>query len=75
MAFNFSWNDFSAGFVKQSEDLLTAALNKGIKPSIIADDITVKELYMGSQVNILVQLKKKVMLMTSAPRTRIGRAR
>lgn len=52
MAFNFSWNDFSAGFVKQSEDLLTAALNKGIKPSIIADDITVKELNMGSQVSM-----------------------
>ncbi|CCG82429.1 Mitochondrial distribution and morphology protein 34 [Taphrina deformans PYCC 5710] len=49
MAFNFSWNDFSAGFVRQSQDLLTAALNKGAKPSIIADDITVKELNMGSQ--------------------------
>lgn len=50
MAFNFNWNEFSAGFVKQSQDLLTAALNKGSKPSIIADDITVKELNMGTQV-------------------------
>lgn len=51
MAFNFSWNDFSSAFVKQSEDLLTAALNKGVKPSIIADNITVKELNMGSKAS------------------------
>ena len=50
MAFNFSWNNFSTAFVDNAENLLTSALNKGVKPSIIADDITVKELNMGSKV-------------------------
>ncbi|BFZ56936.1 NADH dehydrogenase 1 alpha subcomplex subunit 13 ndufa13/GRIM19 [Savitreella phatthalungensis] len=48
MAFSFSWNNFSRGFVENAEALLTSALNKGPKPAIICDVIAVEELRMGS---------------------------
>lgn len=72
MAFNFSWNDFSTAFVKQSEGLLTAALNKGVKPSIIADNITVKELNMGSTVGAHRGVMKVLLILIAA---RVGTCR
>ncbi|ORY79926.1 hypothetical protein BCR37DRAFT_381346 [Protomyces lactucae-debilis] len=53
MAFHFSWDNFSDAFVENAATLLTGALNKGSKPSIIADTITVKELNMGSKPPVL----------------------
>ncbi|GAO46923.1 hypothetical protein SAICODRAFT_78779 [Saitoella complicata NRRL Y-17804] len=49
MAFKFSWPQFSAGFYEKAEDLLSTALNKGSKPAILVDKISVKELDMGTQ--------------------------
>lgn len=48
MAFNFSWTNFSDKFVENARQLLTDALNKGSKPAIICDTITVKSLCMGA---------------------------
>ncbi|CAB52038.1 ERMES complex subunit, membrane tether and lipid transfer protein Mdm34 [Schizosaccharomyces pombe] len=44
------WSDqFSESFYERATTLLTAALNKGTKHSMIADHITVKELDLGPQ--------------------------
>ncbi|WBW72765.1 ERMES complex subunit, membrane tether and lipid transfer protein Mdm34 [Schizosaccharomyces osmophilus] len=51
MSFRISgWGEqFSEAFYERATTLLTAALNKGAKHSLIADRITVKELNMGEQ--------------------------
>ncbi|EPY52193.1 outer membrane protein Mdm34 [Schizosaccharomyces cryophilus OY26] len=51
MSFRISgWGEqFSDAFYERATTLLTAALNKGAKHSLIADRITVKELDMGEQ--------------------------
>ena len=69
MAFNFAWNQFSDSFVHNAETLLSAALNKGTKPSIIADDISVKELNMGTKVFVF-----QPHTLTAAARARADRA-
>ena len=49
MSFNFEWpSPFSPSFHAQALSLLTSALNRGPKPKVIADDIEVTELNMGS---------------------------
>lgn len=47
MAFNFNWSPLIAD-TSRARDMLTTALNKGPKPPIIVDDITVTELNLGS---------------------------
>ncbi|KAF4976212.1 hypothetical protein FZEAL_7104 [Fusarium zealandicum] len=50
MAFNFNWSPLTADadFYSRARDLLTKALNKSPKPPIIADDILVSELNLGT---------------------------
>ncbi|PWN52857.1 hypothetical protein IE53DRAFT_298703, partial [Violaceomyces palustris] len=48
MSFNFKWPTFSEEFHKSAAQMLDSALNKGPKPKVIADDIKVKELGMGT---------------------------
>ncbi|PWN24997.1 hypothetical protein BDZ90DRAFT_91384 [Jaminaea rosea] len=49
MSFNFEWpSPFSPSFHAHALSLLTSALNRGPKPKVIADDIEVTELNMGS---------------------------
>ncbi|KAF9157219.1 ERMES complex subunit [Mortierella sp. AD011] len=48
MAFRFQWPYFSDEFIQQAKTMLTNALNKGNKPAVIVDHITVKELDMGT---------------------------
>ncbi|OSX59435.1 hypothetical protein POSPLADRAFT_1126701, partial [Postia placenta MAD-698-R-SB12] len=49
MSFTFSWPRFSDQFHADAIQMLTAALNKGNKPPVIADRIEVVELEMGTQ--------------------------
>jgi hypothetical protein len=51
MAFNFNWPEFDNHFYEEAKKTLTQALNKGKKPARIKDDIIVRELHMGTQVN------------------------
>ncbi|KAF9947069.1 ERMES complex subunit [Mortierella alpina] len=48
MAFRFQWPYFSEEFIQEAKTMLTNALNKGNKPAVIVDHITVKELDMGT---------------------------
>ncbi|KAI1320941.1 ERMES complex subunit [Mortierella claussenii] len=48
MAFRFQWPYFSDEFIQEAKTMLTNALNKGNKPAVIVDHITVKELDMGT---------------------------
>ncbi|KAG0314311.1 ERMES complex subunit [Linnemannia gamsii] len=48
MAFRFQWPYFSEEFMQEAKTMLTNALNKGNKPAVIVDHITVKELDMGT---------------------------
>ncbi|CCM00432.1 uncharacterized protein FIBRA_02464 [Fibroporia radiculosa] len=49
MSFTFQWPRFSDQFHADAIQMLTAALNKGNKPPVIADKIEVVELEMGTQ--------------------------
>ncbi|KAH9938023.1 uncharacterized protein B0H18DRAFT_866522 [Fomitopsis serialis] len=49
MSFTFKWPRFSDQFHADAIQMLTAALNKGNKPPVIADKIEVVELEMGTQ--------------------------
>ncbi|OBZ85413.1 Mitochondrial distribution and morphology protein 34 [Choanephora cucurbitarum] len=49
MAFRFSWPEFDEEFYEEAKTQLESALNKGNKPSVIVDHITVKELHMGTK--------------------------
>ncbi len=51
MSFNFRWPTFSDAFHQDATAMLDAALNKGTKPKVIADDIKVEELGMGTIVS------------------------
>ncbi|EPQ29734.1 uncharacterized protein PFL1_02954 [Pseudozyma flocculosa PF-1] len=48
MSFNFTWPTFSNEFHESAAQMLDSALNKGPKPKVIADDIKVEELGMGT---------------------------
>jgi hypothetical protein len=50
MAFRFTWPEFDKDFYVEAKSQLETALNKGNKPSVIVDHITVKELNMGTKV-------------------------
>lgn len=50
MAFRFSWPEFDQEFYEEAKSQLETALNKGNKPPVIVDHITVKELNMGTKV-------------------------
>jgi hypothetical protein len=53
MAFRFQWPYFSEEFIQEAKTMLTNALNKGNKPAVIVDHITVKELDMGTLVSFI----------------------
>lgn len=48
MSFNFKWPTFSPEFHASAAQMLNSALNRGPKPKVIADDILVEELGMGT---------------------------
>ncbi|WFC97480.1 ERMES complex subunit [Malassezia yamatoensis] len=48
MSFNFSWPTFSGQFYEDAISTLNIALNRGPKPKVIAGDIQVNELHMGT---------------------------
>ncbi|SPC60826.1 probable Mitochondrial distribution and morphology protein 34 [Ustilago sp. UG-2017b] len=48
MSFNFKWPTFSEAFHTSAAQMLNSALNRGPKPKVIADDILVEELGMGT---------------------------
>uniref|UniRef100_V5EVG6 Mitochondrial distribution and morphology protein 34 n=1 Tax=Kalmanozyma brasiliensis (strain GHG001) TaxID=1365824 RepID=V5EVG6_KALBG len=48
MSFNFKWPTFSDDFHTSAAQMLNSALNRGPKPKVIADDILVEELGMGT---------------------------
>ncbi|SPO21673.1 probable Mitochondrial distribution and morphology protein 34 [Ustilago trichophora] len=48
MSFNFKWPTFSEEFHTSAAQMLNSALNRGPKPKVIADDILVEELGMGT---------------------------
>lgn len=50
MSFNFTWPAFSGEFYENAIQTLNTALNRGPKPKVIAGDIQVKELHMGTVV-------------------------
>lgn len=50
MAFRFNWPEFDHEFYVEAKSQLETAMNKGNKPSVIVDHITVKELHMGTLV-------------------------
>lgn len=52
MAFRFNWPEFDQEFYVEAKSQLETALNKGNKPPVIVDHITVKELNMGTKVYI-----------------------
>lgn len=52
MSFSFQWPTFSPEFHADAAQMLDSALNRGPKPKVIADDIKVKELGMGTIVSI-----------------------
>ena len=58
MSFNFVWPDFSQQFHQDAKAMLDAALNKGTKPKVIADDIKVEELGMGTVVSRLFPFQR-----------------
>ncbi|KAI9478017.1 MAG: hypothetical protein EXX96DRAFT_569290 [Benjaminiella poitrasii] len=49
MAFRFNWPEFDHDFYVEAKSQLETAMNKGNKPPVIVDHITVKELNMGTQ--------------------------
>lgn len=51
MSFKFEWPEFSPEFHADAKSMLNSALNRGPKPKVIADDIRVEELSMGSVVS------------------------
>jgi hypothetical protein len=51
MAFRFDWPDFDEEFTEKAKNLLESALNRGPRAPHICDDITVRELNFGTQVN------------------------
>jgi hypothetical protein len=62
MAFRFSWPEFDRDFYEEAKSQLETAMNKGNKPSVIVDHITVKELHMGTKVYFEAALIKKTCL-------------
>lgn len=48
MSFNFSWPKFSRQFHADAAKMLDGALNRGPKPKVIADDIKVEDINMGT---------------------------
>lgn len=48
MSFAFTWPDFSPEFYASAKSMLDSALNRGPKPKVIADDIHVEKLSMGT---------------------------
>lgn len=54
MSFKFRWPDFSPEFHADAQSMLDSALNRGPKPKVIADDIKVEELCMGTVVSACV---------------------
>ncbi|CAD6956083.1 unnamed protein product [Tilletia controversa] len=48
MSFRFDWPEFGPDFHAHAAEMLNSALNKGPRPKVIADDIKVKELSMGT---------------------------
>ncbi|KAL9935883.1 hypothetical protein V8E36_005460 [Tilletia maclaganii] len=48
MSFRFEWPEFGSEFHAHAARMLNNALNKGPRPKVIADDIRVKELNMGT---------------------------
>lgn len=52
MSFNFSWPTFSRQFHADAAKMLDAALNRGPKPKVIADDIKVEDINMGTIVSV-----------------------
>lgn len=51
MSFKFNWDSFTNDdhFYERATTLLTEALNRGKRPSILADKIKVRELYLGDE--------------------------
>ncbi|KAI8882677.1 hypothetical protein K501DRAFT_333824 [Backusella circina FSU 941] len=49
MAFRFHWPEFDNEFYEEAKSQLESALNKGNKPPVIVDHISVKELHMGTK--------------------------
>ncbi|KAK0543896.1 ERMES complex subunit [Tilletia horrida] len=48
MSFRFQWPEFGPDFHAHAASMLNSALNRGPRPKVIADDIRVKELNMGT---------------------------
>lgn len=48
MSFNFNWDGFSDEFYDRAKLMLTTALNKGPRPDVVADQIEVHELNLGT---------------------------
>lgn len=48
MSFNFTWPKFSRQFHADAAKMLDGALNRGPKPKVIADDIKVEDINMGT---------------------------
>lgn len=57
MSFKFQWPEFSPDFHADAKSMLNSALNRGPKPKVIADDIRVEELSMGSVVSVRPRLR------------------
>lgn len=56
MSFNFQWPIFSEAFQNDAASMLTSALNRGPKPKVIADDINVEDINMGTIVSALLHV-------------------
>lgn len=52
MSFKFEWPKFTPAFEQDAGSLLSSALNRGPRPKVIADDIRVEEINMGTIVRI-----------------------
>lgn len=72
MAFRFSWPEFDQDFYVEAKSQLETALNKGNKPPVIVDHITVKELNMGTKVMYIVATNEYCLLTTITLASRVG---
>jgi len=53
MSFQFQWGPFSPELVEKAKGMIQEALNKGSKPSTIADTIYVNQLHIGTKASAI----------------------
>ena len=58
MSFQFQWGPFSPELVEKAKGMIQEALNKGSKPSTIADTIYVNQLHIGTKASAMQNINE-----------------